>query len=135
MKTKMNIIKLREQFRPFAGSILQEKVQEYFEVPEKNHHSPFMVFCFPVKKDKRQELAAIVHKDNTCRIQTVSSVNGRYYRLIKKFYELTNVPCVLNTSFNLKGEPIVETPEQAIKDFLKTKMDYLAIGDFLVKKN
>ena len=135
MKEKVNIIKIREQFRPFAGSILQEKVHEYFNVPEKNHWSPFMIFCFIVKKEKRKDLAAIVHRDNTCRIQTVNKEdNGRYYKLIKEFYRLTDIPCVLNTSFNLKGEPIVENPKQAIEDFLKTKMDYLVIGDYLVKR-
>jgi len=132
MKTKMNIIKKREQFRPFAGSILQNKVQEYFKISEKNLWSPFMTFCFKVKKDKKKDLAAIVHADDTCRIQTVNKINGRYYLLIKKFYELTGIPCILNTSFNLKGEPIVENPEQAIKDFLKTRMDCLVAGDFLV---
>jgi len=131
MKTKVNLIKKREQFRPFAGSILQEKVDEYFEVPEKNHWSPFMTFCFLVKNDKRKELAAIVHADGTCRIQTVNKENGLYYKLIKRFYEITGIPCLLNTSFNLKGEPIVENPKQAIEDFLKTKMDYLV----LVRKN
>ena len=134
MKAKVNIIKRREQFRPFAGSILQEKVHEYFDVPEKNHWSPFMVFCFQVKKSKRQVLAAIVHKDNTCRIQTVSKENGLYYELIKKFYESTGIACVLNTSFNLKGEPIVEKPEQAFTDFLKTEMDYLVIGNYFISK-
>lgn len=134
MKTKMNIIKRREQFRPFAGSILRTKVHEYFEVPEKDLWSPFMTFCFKVKKDKKDDLTAIVHADGTCRIQTVSKSNGRYYSLIKKFYELTGIPCILNTSFNLKGEPIVENPEQAVEDFIKTKIDYLAMGDFLVFK-
>ena len=132
MKTKMNIIKRREQFRPFAGSILRTEVNDYFEVPDKNYWSPFMVFCFKVKKEKRHELSAIVHRDGTCRIQTVDKTNGRYFNLIKRFYHLTRIPCILNTSFNLKGEPIVEIPQQAVEDFLKTKMDYLVIGDFLV---
>ena len=132
MKTKMNIIKRREQFRPFAGSILRTEVNDYFEVPDKNYWSPFMVFCFKVKKEKRHELSAIVHRDGTCRIQTVDKTNGRYFNLIKRFYHLTGIPCILNTSFNLKGEPIVEIPQQAVEDFLKTKMDYLVIGDFLV---
>lgn len=135
MKTKMNIIKKREQFRPFAGSILQENIQEYFEVPEKNLWSPFMTFCFQVKKNKKDDLAAIVHTDGTCRVQTVNKTNERYFRLIKRFYNLTGISCILNTSFNLKGEPIVEIPSQAIEDFLKTKMDYLVIGDFLVFKS
>lgn len=134
MKTKMNIIKLREQFRPFAGSILQDEVDKYFDVLEKNLSSPYMTFCFNVKKGKREELAAIVHRDGTCRIQTVNKTNGRYFSLIKRFYEITGIPCVLNTSFNLKGEPIVEKPDQAIEDFMKTKMDYLIIGDFIVSK-
>jgi len=134
VKNRVNKIKIRELFRPFAGSILQEKVHEYFDVPEKNHFSPFMTFCFKVKKERSGQLAAIVHKDGTCRIQTVSKENGRFYRLIMAFYKRTGIPCILNTSFNLKGEPIIENPEQAIKDFLKTKMDCLCIGDFLVLK-
>jgi carbamoyltransferase len=134
MKTKMNIIKLREQFRPFAGSILQNRVHEYFEVPEKNLQSPFMTFCFKVKENKKRDLTAIVHADDTCRIQTVSKINGRYFKLINQFYKLTGIPCILNTSFNLKGEPIVETPSQAIEDFLKTRMDYLVLEDLLVTR-
>ncbi len=135
MKDRVNEIKKREKFRPFAGSILQEKVYEYFNVPQENHWSPFMTFCFQVKKEKRSEIAAIVHADGSCRIQTVNNDSGLYYDLIKKFYSLTGIPCLLNTSFNLKGEPIVETPKQAIEDFLKTKMDYLVIGDFLLYKD
>lgn len=134
MKRRMNIIKRRESFRPFAGSILQDHVHEYFEVPEKKHSSPFMVFCFPVRKEKRGELAAIVHKDKTCRIQTVNRENGRYYDLIREFYRLTGTASILNTSFNVMGEPIVETPEQAVEDFLKNRIDHLAIGSFLVSK-
>lgn len=134
MKDKVNRIKIREQFRPFAGSILQEYVNEYFEVPENNHFSPFMLFCFKVKKEKKDSLAAIVHKDNTCRIQTVNKANGQYYLLIKEFFKLTGIPCILNTSFNLKREPIVENPQQAIDDFLKTKMDHLIIGSYLVSR-
>ncbi len=135
MKEKVNIIKRREQFRPFAGSVLQEKVDEYFEVPEKNYYSPFMNFCFKVKKDRQKDLAAITHEDGTCRIQTVNRDNGLYYELIKEFYRQTGIPCILNTSFNVKGEPIVETPEQAINDFLKSKMGILVIGSFIVQKN
>lgn len=134
MKNKVNKIKRREMFRPFAGSVLQEHVHKYFETPEPNLHSPFMNFCFKVKKDKRQQLSAIVHADQTCRIQTVSKENGRYYRLIQAFYNLTGVPCILNTSFNLKHEPIVEHPRHAVEDFLKTEMDFLVMGDFIVEK-
>ncbi len=134
MKTKVNVIKIREQFRPFAGSILQSHVHDYFEVPKRNFYAPFMNFCFTVRPEKRKELAAIVHKDNTCRIQTVNQSNGLYHKLIKRFYALTGTPCVLNTSFNLKGEPIVETPEQAIEDFIKTKMSYLFMNRILIAR-
>ncbi len=134
MKDKVNRIKIRELFRPFAGSVLQEKVSLLFDVPGRNHASPFMIFCFMVKKDKREDISAIVHKDYSCRIQTVNEDNGIYYKVIKKFEELTGVPCILNTSFNLKGEPIVETPDQAVDDFLKTKMEALAIGNFFILK-
>jgi len=134
MKTKMNIIKRREQFRPFAGSALQETIHEFFEVPKKKHYSPFMNFCFQVRENKRKDLAAIVHKDNTCRIQTVSPINSRYYQLIKTYYRKTGIGCILNTSFNLKGEPIVETPRQAIEDFLKTPMNCLVMNNYLIIK-
>jgi carbamoyltransferase len=135
MKTKVNQIKKREQFRPFAASVLEEKADEYFELPKNNRHFPFMNFCFPVKNEKKEKIAAIVHADGTCRIQTVDKSNNLYYALIKEFYRLTGVACILNTSFNLKGEPIVENPAQAIEDFLKTKMDCLVIGSFLMEKS
>lgn len=134
MKTKVNSIKIREEFRPFAGSILQDNVHEYFDVPEEKYASPYMNYCFPVKKSKRKELAAIVHTDTTCRIQTVSQSDGLYFKLLETFYKLSGIPCLLDTSFNLKGEPIVETPEQAMHDFMKTKMDLLFIGSYIVSK-
>lgn len=134
MKDEINKIKKRENFRPFAGSILQERVHEYLEVPEKKHYSPFMNFCFKVKTEKSKFIAAIVHKDKTCRVQTVSKDNGLYYDLVKEFYKLTGIPFILNTSFNLNKEPIVERPEQAIDDFVNTRMDYLVIGDYILMK-
>lgn len=134
MKYKVNRIKRRELFRPFAGSVLQEYVHEYFEVPEKKHVSPFMNFCFQVKEEKKKDLAAITHADGTCRIQTVDKTNGRYYKLIQRFKELTGIPCILNTSFNLKGEPIMENPKHAIKDFF-SRLDFLILGDFLMSKD
>lgn len=135
MKDRVNEIKRREYFRPFAGSVLQEKVHEYFEVPEKNHYSPFMIFAFKVKKKKGRDISAIVHVNNTCRIQTVNKKdNGIYYELIKEFYRITGIPVLLNTSFNLRGEPIVCKPEEAYNNFIKTKMDYLVLENFLVKK-
>lgn len=135
MKRKVNNIKRREQFRPFAGSILQEYIYEYFEVPHKNLWSPFMTFCFQATSKGKRTLPAIIHIDNSCRIQTVNKKdNGIYYDLIKTFHQQTGIPCILNTSFNLKGEPIVENPEQAIHDFIITKMDYLVIDDYLIYK-
>jgi len=128
MKDKVNLIKRREFFRPFAASVLQEHVYELFEVPAINHYSPFMNFCFQVKPAARKLITSIVHADNSCRIQTVNKKdNGIYYDLIREFYRLTGIPAVLNTSFNLSHEPIVEKPEQAIRDFIETKMDYLVI--------
>lgn len=134
MKSKVNNIKIREQFRPFAASVLQEYVHKYFIVPKEKYYSPFMNFCFLIRKQKKKELAAVVHKDNTCRIQTVSNIDGIYYDLMKEFYKISKIPCILNTSFNLKGEPIVESPEQAMEDFIKTKMNKLFIGSFIVHK-
>ncbi len=132
MKSKVNIIKIREQFRPFAGSILQDHVHEYFEVPEEKYSSPFMNCCFKVKKEKGKELAAIVHADNTCRIQTVSKSDSLYFKLIEEFYRLSYIPCILNTSFNLKGKPMVETPLQAINDFMKTRINILYIENIII---
>lgn len=134
MKEKVNKIKIREQFRPFAGSILKESLSDYFEIPKGVYFSPFMIFCFVVKAQMRKNIASIVHEDFTCRVHSVSKENGIYYSLIKEFYKITGIPVVLNTSFNLKGEPIVENPKQAVNDFLKTAMDYLVIGNFLISK-
>lgn len=134
IKDRVNNIKFREQFRPFAGSVLEEYAAEFFELPSSQSHFPFMNFCFTVRFSKREVLAAIVHADNSCRIQTVTESQGRYHKLLKKFYEVSGLPCLLNTSFNLQGEPIVETPAQAVEDFLRSSMDFLAIGDFIVEK-
>ncbi len=134
MKDKVNLIKKREKFRPFAGSVLQEKVHELFVVPERNHYSPFMNFCFKVRREKQKLINAIVHEDETCRVQTINRDNGIYYELIKEFYRITNIPCILNTSFNLNKEPIVEHPFQAIDDFVNTNIDLLIIGNYLLRK-
>lgn len=124
-------VKYRENFRPFAPSCLSEKASEYFEC---DRPFPYMLFALPVKLSKIDRIPVVVHIDGTSRIQTVSKEDdGIFYDLIKEFYKLTGVPMVLNTSFNSR-EPIVETPENALSTFLKTDMDYLAIGDFLVWK-
>lgn len=135
MKEKLNQIKQREEYRPFAGSVLQEFAGNYFYLPKTQQSFPFMNFCFQVKKGKRKHLAAITHQDNTCRIQTVNKSNGRYYDLISEFNRLTKIPCIMNTSFNVNHEPIVENPNQAITEFLSIKMDKLIIGNFVISKN
>lgn len=133
MKDMLNSkVKGRESFRPFAASVLEDKKEQYFDLDIK---SPFMLFVTKVNKNKRKNIPAIVHIDETCRIQTVNKKqNSKYYKLIQEFDKITGVPLVLNTSFNLAGFPIVETPTDAIQCFLKTKMDYLVIGNILIKK-
>jgi carbamoyltransferase len=124
-------IKHREMFRPFAPSILEERVGDFFE---HSHPSPFMLMTYKVKPEKRSEIPAPTHVDGTGRLQTVNQdQNPRYWRLIHEFEKLTGVPVVVNTSFN-DNEPVVCTPEEGIECFLRTKMDALAIGNFLVEK-
>lgn len=124
-------IKHREPFRPFAPSILEERVGDYFD---HSHPSPFMLMTYKVKPEKRNEIPAPTHVDGTGRLQTVNrDQNPRYWQLIKEFEKLTGVPVVLNTSFN-ENEPVVCRPEEAVECFLRTKMDVLAIGDYLVEK-
>ncbi|MEW6557724.1 MAG: carbamoyltransferase C-terminal domain-containing protein [Elusimicrobiota bacterium] len=132
MKDKLNKrVKHREPFRPYAPSVLEEKVQDFFDI---KHKSPFMLLVANVKKGKQKKIPSVVHIDGTVRLQTVNKVdNGIYYDLVKAFYNLTNIPMILNTSFNDNNEPIVETPEDAINCFLKTEMDYLVIGKFLIE--
>lgn len=129
MKDILNAkIKHRESFRPFAPSILEEYASEYFEV-EKS--SPYMLMVAPVKKPK--EIPAVTHVDGTGRLQTVSKdTNPLYYDLINEFYKITKVPVIINTSMNVMGEPIVNTPEQAYNMLLKTDMDCMVIGNNLV---
>ena len=135
MKDKLNLrVKKREYFRPFAPSILEERVSEFFEMP-KNSLSPYMVMSGIVKKDKREIIPAVTHADNTARVHTVNKkVNPKYWNLINEFGKITGVPVLLNTSFN-ENEPIVCTPEHAVKSFLKTDFDILSIGNFIVTKN
>jgi len=124
-------IKHREIFRPFAPSILAEATGEWFE---KSHPSPFMTLAYAVRPEKRALIPAPTHVDGTGRLQTVTrDANPRYYALISAFRDLTGVPVVLNTSFN-DNEPIVCRPQEAIDCFLRTKMDALVLGDFLVTR-
>jgi carbamoyltransferase len=121
-------VKHREWFRPFAPSALNEHSEEYFGIND----SPYMLRISDVKKTG---VPAITHVDNTARVQTVSErTNSKYHRLISEFHRITGVPLVLNTSFNDDGEPIVDSPDDAIKTFYKTEIDYLVMGDYLIKK-
>ena len=123
-------IKHRESFRPFAPSILEEHYSEYFDI---DIPSPYMLMVAPVKKPDK--IPAVTHVDGTGRVQTVSkNSNPFYHKLISKFHELTGVPVIINTSMNVRGEPIVNTPEQAYKMLTKTDMDYLFMKNFMVKR-
>ena len=132
MKDILNArIKHREPFRPFAPSILEEHTKEYFD---QSYPDPFMLKVYTVLPDKRAEIPAVTHVDGTGRLQTVGrDVCPDYWELINAFGELTGVPVVLNTSLN-ENEPIVRSPDEAIRCFLRTQMDAVAIGNYLVKK-
>ncbi|MDD5431405.1 MAG: carbamoyltransferase [Candidatus Omnitrophica bacterium] len=153
MQTKMNLkIKYRESFRPFAPSVLKEKASEWFDLDKE---SPYMLLVAPVKKDKRidpkgqdkelfgldklkfirSQIPAVTHVDYSARVQTVKREdNPLYYDLIKSFYNKTGCPVIINTSFNVRGEPLVLTPEDAFRCFMRTEMDYLVMGSFLLDK-
>jgi|TARA_Y100001949_G_scaffold176318_1_gene188967 carbamoyltransferase len=123
-------IKHRESFRPFAPSILEEYVSEYFDI---DRSSPYMLMVTRGKKPDK--IPAVTHVDGTCRLQTVNrNANPIYYDLINEFYKITGVPVVINTSMNVMGEPIVNTPKQAYQMIVKTDMDYLVMGNYLVRK-
>ena len=153
MQEVMNLkIKFRESFRPFAPSVLEEKTSDYFELEKK---SPYMLFVAPVKETKRRrirkddenffgfaklniarsEIPAVTHVDYSARVQTVSrKTNSLYYDMIKKFDEKYHCPVIINTSFNVRGEPIVASPEDAYLCFMRTNMDYLIMGNTLLEK-
>jgi carbamoyltransferase len=133
MKAVLNDrVKHREGFRPFAPSAKIERYQEFFEIATP---SPYMLLVCDTKKDKLQQLSAITHVDNTARLQTVSrSDNPVYWQLIDEYEKLTGIPVILNTSFNVRGEPIVCTPADAIKCYLGTHMDMLILGNLVAEK-
>ena len=123
-------IKHRESFRPFAPSIMEEYVSEYFDI---NVPSPYMLLVAKVKQPEK--IPAVTHVDGTGRLQSVAkNVNSLYYELINEFYQLTKVPVIINTSMNVMGEPIVNTPEQAYEMILKTDMDYIILGSYILGK-
>jgi carbamoyltransferase len=132
MKDVLNArIKHREWFRPFAPSILAERQADYFE---HDHPSPFMLHVYKIRPDKRSQLCAVNHVDDTGRLQSVSrDENALYYDLIQTFERKTGIPVLLNTSFN-ENEPIVCAPNEAIDCFKRTRMDILAIGPYMVSK-
>jgi len=154
MQETMNLkIKFRESFRPFAPSVIMERVSDYFEI---DRESPYMLLVAPVRQEIRREMTreekqlfgleklhvprssipAITHIDYSARIQTVDGkCNKRYYEMIKKFDEKSGCPVIINTSFNVRGEPIVCTPEDAYLCFMRTNMDYLIMENCLLDKN
>ncbi len=153
MQSVMNLkIKFRESFRPFAPSVLRERVQDYFEMGERED-SPYMLLVAPLRGDKRLAIGengargieklkqlrsvvpAVTHVDYSARVQTVDSDrHPRFHRILRKFEEKTGCPVLINTSFNVRGEPIVCTPEDALRCFLATNIDALVIGRFLLRK-
>jgi carbamoyltransferase len=125
-------IKLREEFRPFAPVITKEEVSNFFHFKEE---SPYMLYACKVKKSKKKLIPAVIHLDDTARIQTITqSSNKKIYNLLKMFEKKTKVPVLINTSFNIKNEPIVETPDNAINCFLNTKIDALFLQDYIIEK-
>jgi carbamoyltransferase len=130
-------IKFREPYRPFAPSVLVERTADFFELanPARQYPARFMLYVVNVRESKRDVLPAITHVDGTGRLQTVHrDVSPRYYRLIECLGQATGVPVVMNTSFNLKGEPIVNTPKEAFQTFSRSDMDVLVLDNYLIEK-
>jgi len=133
MKDYLNArVKHRESFRPFAPAVLEEHAAEWFDL---QGPSPYMLRVVPVRETVRERIPAVVHVDGSCRVQTVSrDDNPGFYKVIHAFQSLTGVPIVLNTSFNIAGNPIVETPSDAVECFASTDIDVLLLGPFLLSK-
>lgn len=125
-------IKFREDFRPFAPSVLREDVMNYFQ---NDRESPYMILVDQVRSEWKDKLKSIVHEDGSCRIQTVTQDwNPKFYQLLQEFKRLTGISVLLNTSFNRRGMPIVETPDEAFQFFYSCKLDCLTIHDYVVEK-
>jgi carbamoyltransferase len=153
MQELMNLkIKFRESFRPFAPSVLRESASDWFDLETE---SPYMLLVAPIAKNRRREMTteqeklfglekllairseipAVTHVDYSARVQTVTADHQpMYYRMIKQFAEKSGCPVIINTSFNVRGEPIVATPQDAYTCFMRTNMDYLLVGNFLLEK-
>jgi carbamoyltransferase len=126
-------IKHREEWRPFAGIMLEEYQEDYFI---EDYPNEYMLYSLTVRPHKRKQLGAITHKDFSCRIQTVNDeLHPEVTSLLQKYYKLTGCPVLLNTSFNDNGQPIIETPKDAIDTFNKIDLDYLVLNNFLITKN
>ncbi|MGZ5077819.1 MAG: carbamoyltransferase C-terminal domain-containing protein, partial [Methylobacter sp.] len=129
------MIKMRESYRPFAPSVVEERVRDFFEVPGENAEFPFMSFVLNVKPEWREQLPAITHIDGSARLQTVSRAsNPSYWELIDAFGGKTGIPILLNTSFNNHAEPIVDSIDDAVVCYLTSGLDYLVVGDYLARK-
>jgi len=125
-------VKHREYWRPFAGIILEENLTDYFE---EDYISPYMLYSLTVKEEKIPQISAITHEDKTCRIQTITEeYQPETTKLLKEYYSITGIPVILNTSFNDNGEPIVETPRDAVNALNNLDIDFLVIGNFVVRK-
>jgi carbamoyltransferase len=127
------MVKRREPFRPFAPSVLEDQAGEFFQLAN-TRAAPYMLVTFETLAHRRALIPAVVHVDGSARIQTVSAeVNPRYHDLLQRFFKETGVPVLLNTSFNQAGEPIVNSPDDAVSCFLRSGLDALAVGDYLVR--
>jgi carbamoyltransferase len=139
MKEIVNLkIKFREPYRPFAPSVLVERAEEFFDLKDAARHYParFMLLVEDVKEDKRAVVPATTHVDGTGRLQVVTrDMNPLYYRLIERFQQATGVPVIMNTSFNLKGEPIVNTAREAFSTFSRSGLDLLVLDRHLISKD
>ena len=133
MRDRLNeIVKFREPFRPYAASVLAEHVQEYFELTVDD---PFMLVVAPIWPERRESIASVCHVDGTCRVQTVRpDHDGQFRTLIESFFAITDLPLVLNTSFNIRGEPIVEAPGDAMDCFLASNIDVLYVEGWRITK-
>ena len=132
MQERLNDLKEREQFRPMAPVVLEEEAAEWFSGAGQ---SPFMLFVYNVAPDKAHRIPAVRHVDGTARIQTINrDQHALYYDLLKAFHARTGVPVLVNTSFNIRGEPIVCTPRDAVECFWTSPLDALVIGSFVLEK-
>jgi carbamoyltransferase len=136
MQARLNELKDREDFRPVAPAVLAERLADWFEPAEANDgRSPFMLFTYRVKPGRAESIPSALHSDQSARVQTVhADTNPLFHELLERFDRLTGVPILVNTSFNVRGEPIVATPKAAIEAFFSTPVDALVIGSFMLEK-